>query len=40
MRGVVFVWGADGALAEKGEGVTAVRERGVRVLLVLGSLDL
>ena len=34
MRGFVFVWGADGA--EEGEGITEVRARGVRVLLVLG----
>ena len=37
MPGFVFVWGADGA--EEGEGITEVRARGFRVLLVLRGLD-
>ena len=38
MRGLVFVWGAEGA--EEGEGITEVRAGGIRVLFVLRGFDL
>ena len=37
MRGLVFVWGGEGA--EEGEGLTEMRARGIRVLFVLGGFD-